>query len=122
VEPALDPDHLAATEGPRPEERVDGVLQPAEYGLRGAHVLVEAELASGFQDPPQLGEGGGRAREAAEHPEQERCVECPVLRRQRLGVAVDPDRHRGVPCARAAAAARAVASGSTASTCVTSGR
>ena len=83
------PRRLAAPQRPRPEERVERALTRAEGGIRGADVLPKAKLTAGDEDSPQLTKRGGRIGDAAENAHENRGVERPGLRRQRLGDAID---------------------------------
>src|SRR4029453_17456398 len=64
----------------------------------GADVLVEAQLAAGPDDAPQLGERSGLVEDRAEHERGDASVETGVPDRETLGGAVDNgdlDRHLG---------------------------
>ena len=110
---------LAAAERLRPEERVGRALEPVEEGVARPDVLPEAELSAGHQDTPQLPQRRGRVGDAAEDPSPATSNDPSSAKRLREAFD-DLDRHRRA-LGRSCAAARAVGSGSTASTPFTAG-
>ena len=76
-------------------EPVQASLHAGGCAVARDDMLVEAQLAPGPDDAPQLVEGGGLVRDGAEH---ERChagVERVVVGRERVGYAGDDGHRRG---------------------------
>ena len=85
------------------------------------HVLVEAQLAAGAQDPAQLGQCGGLVGHAAQHEAGDGGVAACVRHGQGAGDRVADATGTGARVAARRAKARRYGSGSTATTSRTAG-
>ena len=109
-------DEMAAAEHARPQRDVKQALQLCQTNPRRAHMLVEAKLAIGADDPGQLGESQGRLGPATTPA----CIDASASGRRCATPAMI---RTGTAAWRAASTARArrFGSGSTATTSVTLG-
>src|SRR5262245_49218728 len=72
------PREMAAAGDARPEDRIQQPLQPGHARLPGHHVLIEAELATGAEDPDRLRQHLLLVGDRAEHQGHHNRVEGAV--------------------------------------------
>lgn len=73
-------------------------LVPGQAGVIGEHMLIEAELAAGANDPVELSQRRGLDWHAAQHERDDTGVDRSIGQRDSVGGAVgDGDWYRGAP-------------------------